>query len=933
MKRLLITLSAIGCFLLADAPDVVGNWKLSGLKVDYLHVARETTPVNLVDSYGIGITIPVSSVPAGGLFNRFTNGPFTLEDIDEDQLNLNVNLFPDGTGVIAEGSFYPDIDLIPNTCITSPQIFPVTDNFVYELAQDGSAFASTNILGIPGVNDLAAGAAWGFGLSESGTFDGWPSVALPERIPAGLSGIGTTDATLAAGCDAWCFGSDGTDGAAAAAFGGDVATCIGTCATWDYATASAYGAGSGFVPGWLQGSGSSGYVATNQGNSQMGQDLNVDFLLEWNAIDGVTSQSGIDIDDEDGDGDTTEIDRIFGIPYIGATNINSDNPLCDITGGALTGAGPGIVQPVAGDVVDALGGAAAVGALVTGSCLSATAGGVYDGCIATVSGTLLGQCEGAGSPQAAVGGLCLEASQGDAFAAACAATDAATAVVGTCLQLGFPAEDCNAGGVQANDAVEAYCVYATGYDCATAGIDPCSVLVDATFATGLCTGLAGSLVDSETCEEWTGTFEESWLDANAAQSESTGYQSCTDLSAGLAAGLAGGDATAIGTLDAMFASQAGGLTCTAYGAGYTVPVADGGLGCVESVTNENYMYLMDPSLTTWGLFLTYNGASVQQYLAAGYTMEQLGASFPELFVNDSTHDFDPSCYADDSVACSGRLLMEFVPTCVPEFEARQIVAEFVNLDDLCESSGDANGDGTTNVVDIVRIVDHILGGDQLGGYLGCEADVNGDDIINVVDVVAIVGTILGRTVENDATNATIQLDNNQISIEADGYVAGVELVVEFTGNLDIEFGDNYVADYSIDGNTAHIILVNTENVEDVLTVKSGRITSILEATVANSSEALNSVNIEEPATFVVGEAFPNPFNPTTNISVELTATADLSVKVYNLMGQLVDVIAEGSYSPSTYNWTWNAENLASGAYLVKTQVGSDVSTQKVMLLK
>ena len=51
------------------------------------------------------------------------------------------------------------------------------------------------------------------------------------------------------------------------------------------------------------------------------------------------------------------------------------------------------------------------------------------------------------------------------------------------------------------------------------------------------------------------------------------------------------------------------------------------------------------------------------------------------------------------------------------------------------------------------------------------------------------------------------------------------------------------------------------------------------------------------------------------------------------MGQLVDVIAEGSYSPNTYNWTWNAENLASGVYFVKTQVGTDVSTQKVMLLK
>ena len=65
----------------------------------------------------------------------------------------------------------------------------------------------------------------------------------------------------------------------------------------------------------------------------------------------------------------------------------------------------------------------------------------------------------------------------------------------------------------------------------------------------------------------------------------------------------------------------------------------------------------------------------------------------------------------------------------------------------------------------------------------------------------------------------------------------------------------------------------------------------------------------------------------------LNATADISVKVFNIMGQLVDVIAEGTYSPSTYNWTWNAENLASGVYLVRTQVGSNVDTQKIMLLK
>jgi len=959
MKRLLITLSVIGCLLYAD-PSPVGNWKLSGLKVDYLHIARETTEIALNDVYGAGVRVVVATVPKGSVYTRFTNGPFTLPIIDAAQLNLNVNLYPDGTGAIAEGSFYPDIDLIPGTCITSPQVFPVTDEFVWEVGSE-MIFSTTNIIGIPGLNDKSGSQAYGFGLSESGTFDGWPAAPLMEKVPAGLDGIGTADGTLAYSCGAWCFGTDGTDGGAAAAFGGDVELCATTCSGWDHATATAY-SGGGLVPGWLAGSGSSGMFAKDQGNSQMGQDLNVDFLLEWNAIDGVTSASGIDLDDEDGDGDNTEYNRIFGYPYLEATTIDNTNPLCDITGGALAG-GTGLNYPVAGDVVAALGGEAAVGALITGKCLQGTVDGAYDSCIGQVYDGVMGQCEAAGGPVPAVTGLCVEASQGEAFAGACSELGAGFAVGATCLQLGFSSDICDAAGQQGVDGVEAYCDSQADFNadgevygdnsCADIGVDPCTVLVDVTFATGLCGGLAGSLVTSETCTEWTDSFYdydeaefladgtdnpnygdvigESFFDASAAGVIGA---SCTDFSAGLATGLAAGDPTTIATIDGLFAGVAG-IGCSDYGAAYTVPVEDGGLGCVVEVANANDMYLMDPTLTTWGLVLTYNAASVQQYMAAGYTTEALMASFPELFVNDSGWDFDASCYATGE-ACSGRLVMNFEPTCIPELEARQIVAEFVDLDDLCESSGDANGDGETNVVDIVRIVDHILGGDQLGGLLGCQADINGDGIINVVDVVAIVGGILGRTVvENDATTATLSLKNNQISIEADGYISGVELVVEFNGNLDIDFANNYIADYSVDGNTAHILLVSVDNVREVLTVNSGTITSIVEAIVVNSSHALetSSITIEEPTTYIVGKAFPNPFNPSTNISLELNTSADVSVKVYNLMGQLVSVIAEGAYSPATYNWTWNADNLASGAYLVKTQVGSDVNTQKVMLVK
>ena len=69
MKRLLITMSVM-CFLMAD-PNPVGNWKLSGLKVDYLHITRENAEVILTDAYNFGIAVPVQTIPEGVLFQRF----------------------------------------------------------------------------------------------------------------------------------------------------------------------------------------------------------------------------------------------------------------------------------------------------------------------------------------------------------------------------------------------------------------------------------------------------------------------------------------------------------------------------------------------------------------------------------------------------------------------------------------------------------------------------------------------------------------------------------------------------------------------------------------------------------------------------------------------------------------------------------------------
>ena len=924
----------MGAIMFGDSP--VGNWKLSGLQVDYHDIARQEAAVVLTDAYGFGISVPVAVIPAGLLFNVTVNGPFTNDQLQGVGVNLNVNLYPDGTGVIGEGSYYPDIDLIEGTCITQGQIFPITDAFNWDTdgGQEGNTFPYINILGLPSANAWAGQTAYGLGLNGSSVFDNWTSTPQQIPTPSVLPGI---------------FLADGTVLSYPAAYGG--------------VTAGAWG---GY---YRQGDLGASQVPGNSAND-------VKFLLEWSAIDGWESESGLGDDptlDEDGDG--TDYDRIFGIPYISSTYINNTNPLCDITGGALTGAGPGLQYPVAGDVVDALGGEAAVGALVTGLCLESTAatvdalcqaaGGptefVYGSCLDGVEDAVEGQCleadldgDGVGTPVEAVTGLCFDASQSDDFAGACAYYGAGAALVATCLQLGFDDETCAAAGDQGVGGVEAYCVYMTGVDCATAGIDQCSVLTDPTFAYGLCGTLAASLTTSETCDEWAASFDNDFLNEQAAGVLGA---SCTDYAAATT-GLPWGapeycGAFAEGAADQAFATLSG-MSCTDYGANYI------GM-CVEQVSGANDIYLMDPSLLTWGMFLTYNGASVQQYQAAGYDLATIAAYFPELFVNDSATDFDPSCYYTGET-CGGRLLMNFAPTCVAEVEGHQIVAEFVDLNALeCEGTGDVAGgfddingdgvwdedfegpagDGIVNVVDIVKLVGHILGTSPLGGYLLCEADMNQDGIINVVDIVFMVNTILGGSLSsaNDTklSEATITYDNETISISSKGNVNAIDLTVEFkTEKFDLEINSDYIGDYTVNGTTAHIIVTGLTSLNgEIITINNGTVASVN----GDAANMKGLISLKDggssalPQAVTMSAAYPNPFNPSTSFSMDLSADMDVTVKVFNLTGQLVDVISDGQLTKGEHTFRWNASNLASGAYFISTHAGNDLNTQKVMLIK
>lgn len=99
-----------------------------------------------------------------------------------------------------------------------------------------------------------------------------------------------------------------------------------------------------------------------------------------------------------------------------------------------------------------------------------------------------------------------------------------------------------------------------------------------------------------------------------------------------------------------------------------------------------------------------------------------------------------------------------------------------------------------------------------------------------------------------------------------------------------------------------------------------------------------SVDVGAPIVFEVLQNYPNPFNPETMISFNLPVTSDINVTVYNLLGQIVDVVADARFDAGKHNIVFNGAALTSGVYFYEVNAkGIDGSlsnsVKKMMLLK
>ncbi len=88
-----------------------------------------------------------------------------------------------------------------------------------------------------------------------------------------------------------------------------------------------------------------------------------------------------------------------------------------------------------------------------------------------------------------------------------------------------------------------------------------------------------------------------------------------------------------------------------------------------------------------------------------------------------------------------------------------------------------------------------------------------------------------------------------------------------------------------------------------------------------------------PDKFRLSNNYPNPFNPSTAIKVDLAKSGLVSLKIYNVLGQLVKVVDKGYKPAGEYTYDINMDQFASGVYFYTLQEGSNFMAKKMVLLK
>ncbi|UCB51593.1 MAG: hypothetical protein JSV10_06245, partial [Candidatus Zixiibacteriota bacterium] len=272
---------------------------------------------------------------------------------------------------------------------------------------------------------------------------------------------------------------------------------------------------------------------------------------------------------------------------------------------------------------------------------------------------------------------------------------------------------------------------------------------------------------------------------------------------------------------------------------------------------------------------------------------------------------------------------------------------------MIDRFGDANLDQEVDVGDVVSLVAYINDSISFGPRQESAADVNQDSDVNVGDLVAMIDIILGNWMGPSppmypGPMAFVELDyqdlqpggSGEIRVMADLEVpvAAAQLQINYDPDkvsfevpaLSERSGHFWVQHRDDGSGKLYVVLFNMSN--DPISVGEGNILS-LPVTLSPGAEDEFGIELKEvlladekaalipvgggpsrPVAFELGQNYPNPFNPSTTIKFTLPSAGDggatlpTSLKIYNVLGEVVRTLVDEPMAPGVHHEVWDGRD-------------------------
>jgi hypothetical protein len=290
--------------------------------------------------------------------------------------------------------------------------------------------------------------------------------------------------------------------------------------------------------------------------------------------------------------------------------------------------------------------------------------------------------------------------------------------------------------------------------------------------------------------------------------------------------------------------------------------------------------------------------------------------------------------------------------CYKPFPLREVAFFNGGVDIACAEEIDDRGDLNLNTVanevaDAVLYTNYFINGlsvftINLQGQIAA-SDVNNDGrVLTVGDLVYLIRILTNDAVAFDklapfAREASVRFDGSSVVMDAPVSVGAARFVFDGEATITNLTNMDMLADV-VDGKT-NVLVYNLEKGS----INAG-INNIISV---NGDVTLNSVEISDyygnevnvnilakvvPTDYALHQNKPNPFNPATEIQLDLPESGNYSIDIYNVTGQLVKNFS-GYSDAGIVKVKWEANDAASGIYFYKATANNFTDTKKMVLMK